>query len=251
MKHPQRKSTQNVYIGRLHVFWRWCQKNKLSRRNPTQALVADFFQYLFYKKELLPRTIVGYKTALSSHYSTGLLDLSSRLFSNLIKSYFRDKPVSSRSLPSWNLSVVLDALKRYPFEPLQVATIKYLTLKTVFLISLATGRRRSEIRAIAFKRITSTLVDNNQVYSLPLQVDFLTKNQLSSKELDLSKAILVPSLKETLGPDLWASDDQFLCPVRALQIYLERTKFMRRKRQLLFLPTRPEYGQRNFFVYNF
>ena len=136
-------------------------------------------------------------------------------------------------------SSVLDALKRYPFEPMSVATIKYLTLKTVFLISLATGRRRSEIRAIDFKRISSSVIDNNDVYSLPLQVDFLTKNQLSSKELDLSKAILVPSLKETLGPDLWATEDKFLCPVRALRIYIERTKFFRRKRQLLFMPVSP------------
>ena len=156
MKHPQRKSTQNVYIGCLLIFWRWCQKNKTSRRNPTQASLAEFFQYLFYTKAL--------------SYSTGLLDLSSRLFTNLIKSYFRDKPVSSRSLPSWNLSVVLDSLQRYPFEPLPVATIKYLTLKTMFLISLATGRRRSEIRAISFKRITSSVVDNNQIYSLPLRI---------------------------------------------------------------------------------
>ena len=182
---------------------------------------------------------MGYRTALSSHYSASVVDLSAQIFSNLIKSYFRDKPVSSRILPSWNLSVVLDALKRSPFEPLSVATIKYLTLKTVFLISLATGRRRSEIRAVSFKNISSTLEGANVVYSLPLKADFLTKNQLASANLDISKAILVPSLKETLGPDLWRTEDKFLCPVRALRIYLKRTKFMRRKRQLLFLPISP------------
>ena len=46
----------------------------------------------------------------------------------------------------------------------------------------------------------------------------------------------MPSLKQVLGPDLWASEDKFLCPVRALRVYLDRTKFFRRKRQLLFLP---------------
>ena len=137
------------------------------------------------------------------------------------------------------MSVVLDALKRAPFEPLSVATIKFLTLKTVFLISLATDRRRSEIRAISFKGVSSSMIDGNLVYSLPLQADFLTKNQLASAELDLNKAILVPSLKQTLGPDLWATEDKFLCPVWALKTYIKRIKFFRRKRQLLFLHNSP------------
>ena len=239
MKHPQRASTRTVYQVRLRFFWKYCKKRKISRRHPSQAQVADFFQHLFLVKGLLPQTITGYKTSQSSHYSASVLDLSTQLFTNLIKSYYRDKPVSSRVLHPWNLSVVLDSLKRFPFEPLSVATIKILTLKTVFLISLATGRRRSEIRAISFQDVSSSIINGNTVYSLPLRADFMTKNQLASSELDISKAILVPSLKQTLGPDLWKTDDKFLCPVRALKTYLKRTKFMRRKRELLFLPYSP------------
>ena len=53
------------------------------------------------------------------------------------------------------------------------------------------------------------------------------------------KLILVPSLKQFLGPDLWDSEDSYLCPVRALDIYLEATKDIRLQRQRLFIPLSP------------
>ena len=51
-------------------------------------------------------------------------------------------------IPPWNLEVVLSALKKPPYEPIESADIRALTLKTVFLVALTSARRVSEIHAL-------------------------------------------------------------------------------------------------------
>ena len=58
------------------------------------------------------------------------------------------KPAVNRIVPHWDLSLFLDGLKKSPFEPMS-CSLKCLTQKTVFLIALASGRRRSEIHALS------------------------------------------------------------------------------------------------------
>ena len=58
-----------------------------------------------------------------------------------------------RGIPSWNLSLVLHQLTKAPFEPLIEASLRHLTFKTVFLLALGSGKRRSEIHAWLHKNI--------------------------------------------------------------------------------------------------
>ena len=69
----------------------------------------------------------------------------------LLSSFHRDRPKSSRNLPKWNLSIVLNELTKAPFEPMKDTDLKYFTLKTAFLLALASGKRRSEIHALQTK----------------------------------------------------------------------------------------------------
>lgn len=46
---------------------------------------------------------------------------------------------------SWDLRLVLDALKIPPFEPVKDIDLKYLFFKAVFLFVFASGRRRNKI----------------------------------------------------------------------------------------------------------
>ena len=59
--------------------------------------------------------------------------------SDLITSFYMDRPVELNLVPQWNLSVVLEALPRHPFESKDMSPVhlKHLTYKTVFLLSLA------------------------------------------------------------------------------------------------------------------
>ena len=64
----------------------------------------------------------------------------------LLDSFHRDKAKGRRVVPSWNLSLVLHQLTKAPFEPLRKVSLKHLTFKTVFLLALGSGQRRSEIQ---------------------------------------------------------------------------------------------------------
>ena len=53
-------------------------------------------------------------------------------------------------LPQWDLGIVPEALSKPPYEPLREASIKHLTLKTVFFLAVASGGRRSKLQALVF-----------------------------------------------------------------------------------------------------
>ena len=87
----------------------------------------------------------------------------------LLSSFHRDRPKSSRNLPKWNLSVVLNELTKAPFEPMKDTDLKHLTLKTAFLLALASGKRHSEIHAWVANKV-SNLGQWEKVAFSPLQI---------------------------------------------------------------------------------
>ncbi len=54
------------------------------------------------------------------------------------------------SIPSWDLSLVLRALQQGPFEPLQTAEPKFLSMKTLLLLALASIKRVGDLHAFLF-----------------------------------------------------------------------------------------------------
>ena len=59
-------------------------------------------------------------------------------------------PRLTLDLPQWDLGIVLEALGKPPYEPLREASLKHLTLKTVFHLAMASAGRRSELKALVF-----------------------------------------------------------------------------------------------------
>ena len=68
---------------------------------------------------------------------------------------FRDRSKSSRNLLKWNFSVVLNELTKAPFEPMKDTDLKHLTLKTAFLLALASGKHRIEIHAWVANKVSN------------------------------------------------------------------------------------------------
>ena len=60
------------------------------------------------------------------------------------------RPRMTPVLPQSDLGIVLKALSKPPYEPLREASLKHLTLKTVFLLDMASAGRRSELQAVVF-----------------------------------------------------------------------------------------------------
>ena len=136
-----------MYGAKIRVFKSWCEVQDIKQEDINIAKIADFLMWLFQDKNLQLLTIMGYRTALQDFFPTLGIKAHTSL-SRLIQSFFRDRPRSCRSLPPWDLRIVLQALIQALFEPMAVVDLKFITYKTVFLIALAPGARRSELHAL-------------------------------------------------------------------------------------------------------
>ena len=135
---PQRSSTRTIYKSKWALFEKWCRENSVDLSTPSVKQVSDFFMCLYQDLNRCPLTIDGYRTAIVDtlgpvgHHISQSSDLH-----RLLSSFHRDHPKSSRNLPKWSLSVVLNELTKAPFEPMKDTDLKHLTLKTAFLLALA------------------------------------------------------------------------------------------------------------------
>ena len=229
---PQRKSTRSVYEAKWTLFTKWCYTNQVDFRSPPVKSVADFLMYLFEEKKLQPSTIDGYRSAIADKLGDTTLNISKdHNLTRLLESFHRDRPKGRRGIPSWNLSLVLHQLTKPPFEPLREASLKHLTFKTVFLLALGSGKRRSEIHAWQHKNIRHQS-DWSKVSLFP-SPSFLSKNQLAKEGPESVAPVVIPALAPTLDRSL--KSDRSLCPVRALRYYLDRTSDLRQDKQLVFV----------------
>ena len=229
---PQRGSTRAVYKSKWAIFIKWCESDKVDFRSPSVNQIAEFLLYLFKERNLKPSTIDGYRTAIADMIGNDTLNISSdENLTRLLDSFHRDKPKGRRGVPSWNLSLVLHQLTKAPFEPLRKASLKHLTFKTVFLLALGSGKRRSEIHAWLFRNIRHQ--ENWSQVSLYPSVSFLAKNQLARDGPAAVAPVVIPALAPTLDKSL--SEDRSLCPVRALRYYLDKTKDLRQGKDLVLV----------------
>ena len=122
---PQRSSTRTIYKSKWALFEKWCRENSVVFSTPSVKEISDFFMYLYRDLNRRPSTIDGYRTAIvdtlgpTAHHIAHNADLH-----RLLSSFHRDRPKSSRNLPKWNLSVVLNELTKAPFEPMKDTDLK-------------------------------------------------------------------------------------------------------------------------------
>ena len=231
IKAPQRPSSRRLYESRWSIFKLWCQQNKVVSSEPSILDIAELLNHLFTVKNMKPATIAGYRTAIADHLGPFGEEVGKSLHLNRLLASYRDKPIVNRGIPSWDLSLVLMALTKAPFEPLKDASLKILTFKTVFLIALASGKRRGEVHAWTFSSLR--LKPHWTEVTISPSPAFLAKNQLASEGPDLIRPAVIPALKPFLSLDL--SEYMTLCPIRALRYYLDRTSTKRMGKDLLFI----------------
>ena len=218
--------------GKVGHFPKWCITNKVDFRAPPVKSVADFLMYLFQDRKLQPSTIDGYRSAIADKLGSSSINISKdENLTRLLDSFHRNRPKGRRGIPSWNLSLVLHQLTKAPFEPIKEASLKHLTFKTVFLLALWSGKRRSEIHAWQNKNIRHQS-DWSKVSLYP-SPSFLSKNQLAKEGPDSVAPVVIPALALTLDRSL--KSDRSLCPGRALRYYLERSSDIRQNKELVFV----------------
>ena len=69
----------------------------------------------------------------------------SPILRDLLHSFRIEQPVIPNRAPPWDLALVLSYLKSSDFQPLESASLRSLTIKAIFLVSLATAKRVGEL----------------------------------------------------------------------------------------------------------
>ena len=180
--------------------------------------------YLYQDLNRRPLTIDCYRTAIVDTLGPAGLHISqSSDLNRLLSSFHRDRPKSSKNRLEWNLSIVLDELTKVPFDPMKDTDLKQLTLKTAFLLALASGKRCSEIHAWIANKVSN--LGQWEKVALFTSSDFIAKNQLAKEGSQSVSPVTIRAL--TTIVDRQFKEDRKLCPVRALRYYLDRTKDVR------------------------
>lgn len=146
---------------------------------------------------------------------------------NFLKGVFRLRPPRKEIVPRWELGLVLEALCEEPFEPASEASLQAWTLKTAFLLAITSAARVSELQALDSHDDLCRLTKFKA--SLNLNPSFLPKvvNVVYiNRQIELDA--FYPNPRSRLNKHF-----QLMCPVRALRIYLDKTKNVRKDRQLL------------------
>ncbi len=219
-------STRQTYALKWSLFATWCSSRREDPRRCTIGVVLSFLQERL-ERRLSPSTLKVYVAAIAAHHnavdgrSLGKHDLIVRF----LKGARRMNPSRPPLVPSWDLSIVLAGLQRGPFEPLDSVELKFLSLKTALLTALTSIKRVGDLQAfsvseecLVFGPVYSHVVLRPRpgyvpkVPTTPFRDQVLNLQALPSEEADPALALL--------------------CPVRALRIYVTRTRSVRSSEQL-------------------
>ena len=150
LARSRRSSARRNYQSKWLTYRAWCHRHGRSVSSPTIPKVADFLLYLRRFLHLSYSSMASYRSMLSATFCFILPDISFHpVLHDLLRSFRIERPLPSSRVPPWDLSLVLSLLRGAPFEPLVSCSLRDLTRKLLFLLSLATARRVGELQAVA------------------------------------------------------------------------------------------------------
>ncbi|KAI2651800.1 ORF V: Enzymatic polyprotein [Labeo rohita] len=191
-------STRQAYALRWGLFVDWCSSRGEDPQRCTIAVVLSFLQEKL-ERRLSPSTLKVYVAAIAVYHDA----------------------VDGTSLGKHQLI----GLREAPFEPLASVELKYLSLKTALLTALASIKRVGDLQAFSVDEACLEFGPGDshvilrprpgyvpKVPTTPFRDQVVNLQALPLEEADPASALL--------------------CPVRALRIYVDRTRHFRRTEQL-------------------
>ena len=225
-----RESTQSIYQAKWTRFQDWCRQRKIDPLYTPIPDLIDFFVFLKKQRGLSVSAIEGYRAALTPLFSLNNHKIENSVELNLLFKSFKRSGVRERIRPPhWDINVVLLSLKVAPFEPFREAPLKEMTMKTLFLVALATANRVGEIQALSDQ--VGFLRDGSVVLSF--SSTFLAKTESVSHPVN--RDFKIPPLSSITDD----RDELLLCPVRAIKYYLKLSACQGRAKSLFVSPRDP------------
>ena len=233
MSRCLRESSQQVYESHWSRFVAFCRTKKWQVFQVRSHHFSTYMMHLF-RDDLLPSTIISHRTSVASVLRHWVYDPAADPHIKLLVRAFRlERLVQRRIMPKWDLHLVLLSLMRPPFTSQSeddgessddVIPLKWRTLKCLFLLALASARRRSYLHALSIAPGRCVFARGNTqrqlVVSLLPEPGFLAKNQLPTQAPEW---ITVPGIAH-LNP---TEPERMLCPVRQLKLYIRDSENIR------------------------
>ncbi len=219
-------STRHAYALKWNLFVEWCSSHTEDPRRCPIRVVLSFLQQEL-ERRLSPSTLKVYVAAIAANHdpgegkSVGKHDWVVRF----LRGARRLNPPRPPSIPSWDLSLVLRALQQGPFEPLQTVEPKFLSMKTLLLLALASIKRVGDLHAFSVDDSCLQFGPADSQIILRPRPGYVPKVPTTPfRDQVVSLQALPP---EEADPAL-----ALLCPVRALRHYVDRTQSFRTSDQL-------------------
>ena len=151
-----RPSSIGCYESHWSRLLEYCRRKHLKVFEVDSRIFSKYLWHLFENERYAPSTIISHWTSIASVLRHWKYDpATDPRIRALLRNFQLSRPVQQRLMPQWDLHLVLTALLRPPFtdgandRPSDdVIDLKWRTLKTTFLLALATARRRSFLHAL-------------------------------------------------------------------------------------------------------
>ncbi len=223
-------ATRKLYSSKWGVFESWCLTRAIDPVNCPVGPVLEFLQERL-TAGAAATTLRVYIVAIAARRELDEIPLGRhRMVSTFMCGFRRLRPVRPTAVPSWDLSVVLEGLVTAPFKPLESALERILTLKVVLLLALTSLKRVGDLQAFS---VSETCMDFAPGL---VKVTLRPRRGYIPKVLSTSFRSQVVTLHSFHPLPFASSEDErlhMLCPVRALKLYVDRSKVWRKSPQLL------------------
>ena len=228
LRHARSVSTNRVYDSKWKLFKSFCVDRSVVPESAGPATVAEFLYFLFYSRNCSARTVATYRSAIGNvlRFSTSYDPADDKVLSQLLKGFRRMRTPVDRSVPTWDIGLVLFYLAKEEFSN-DTLSLHMLTAKAVFLVSLATAGRCHSLAAL--ENCIDISVGPPRTFSIPYNRTYIPKQFFRLKN---PKPIVPVTLTE-----LPVGSPIEICPVRVLDAYRLRVAPHRSASQTsLFIP---------------
>jgi len=181
-------------------------------------LLVQFLQEWFTAGLSLSMLKVYVATIPAYHVPLGGMSLGrNSLVTHFLHGTLRLRPAVLTRVPAWDLAMVLQGLSLGPFELIGEVPVKFLTLKTMFLLGISSLKRIRDLQALS---VSPSCLD----FALRMVKVLLHPRPgcIPKVSTNVARSIVLQALCPPPFKDANQERNNLLCPVRALDAYTHR-----------------------------